>query len=111
MSKYNYLEAIRKDIINYIKENNITITEDSFEEIYDDVFNNDSITGNLSGSYTMNSYQAEENIYHNLDLVRDSCIEFSHQVDFEKHGAEYYDVLIRCYLVGEILNDVINELM
>ena len=38
-------------------------------------------------------------------------LEFSHQVDFEKHGAEYYDVLIRCYLVGEILNDVINELM
>lgn len=111
MIKYDYLEALKEDILNYIKENDITINEDSFDELIDQLYMSDSVTGNSSGSYTMSTWKAEEYIAHNWDLLRDACNEFSIILDLEKHNAEYYDVLIRCYLVGEVLFEVIKDHM
>ena len=69
MTKYNYLEAVKEDVKNYI-DNEINFTDfDSLEELKeklnDELWIEDSVTGNASGSYYCNAYKAEESIAHN----------------------------------------------
>lgn len=112
MEKYNYRQALMDDIRNYIEENDIKITsenrDDVEEELRDSLMNNDSVTGNASGSYTFNTWQAEENLCHNLELLQDACNEFCCEPRLD--SAEWCDVVIRCYLLGECLSSVLDEL-
>lgn len=52
--KYDYLEAVTADVLDYIKDNDITVTADNREEIEeqlrDDLWACDRVTGNGSGS-------------------------------------------------------------
>ena len=112
MGKYDYRECMREDVVNYIKEHEVKITTDNRDEmqetLYDDMFISDSVTGNASGSYTFSSWQAEENICHNMDLLKDACDEFGCEPKFD--SAEWCDVTIRCYLLGEVLSEVLDEI-
>lgn len=114
MSTYNYYDAVCNDIKDYMNENDIKVTadnkEDLYQQLYDDLFVSDSVTGNASGSYTFSTYQAEENLCHNLDLLAEACNEFGGGVDVLKSGAEACDVTIRCYLLSQCLTDVLDEL-
>lgn len=113
MEKYNYREALMEDIRNYIKENDIRVTSDNRdeleEELRDTLWDNDSVTGNASGSYTFNAWQAEENLCHNLVLLNDACEEFCCEPKID--SPEGCDVTIRCYLLGECLSSVLDELV
>lgn len=118
-TNYNYMEAMKEDIKDYI---NAEITLSDFSDrdelethLYDTLFVHDSVTGNASGSYTFNAYQAEEYICHNLDLLQDALEEFGEtDINILEKGAEWCDVTIRCYLLGqaiaEVLEDMENEL-
>lgn len=119
MEKYNYKAAMKEDILEYIKENYtqeelLEKLEDKdafYEELHDDLWVCDSVTGNASGSYTFNTWKSEENLCHNLDLLEEALDEFGG--DFEKalaHGAEYCDVTIRCYLLGGAISEALSEL-
>lgn len=126
MEKYNYHQAIWDDVIEYIKDNysreelkehlsTRSSTEDFIELLNDNLWVCDSVTGNASGSYTFSTYQAEENLCHNLDLLKDALDEFGG--DYSKaleKGAEYCDVTIRCYLLSttiwECLDVIKDEL-
>ena len=119
--KYDYKNAVIEDVrenINdhiedvreFIKENEVTDVNEVYEFLYDDMFVSDSVTGNASGSYTFNTYQAEENICHNLDLLGEACAEFGSSADLLKDGAEACDVTIRCYLLSECLNEVLGDM-
>lgn len=109
---YDYREEMKKDIKEYIEENkdNYDFSDrDSVEsELYDDMFVDDSVTGNGSGSYTFNAQEAKDNI--DLDLLADACDEFGGGEDILRKGWEAMDVTIRCYLLSECLSDVLNEL-
>lgn len=110
---YDYYEAMREDVREYI-ENEIDFSEfDSMEELKEklneDLWTVDSVTGNGSGSYTFNTYEAEENICHNLDLLAEALEEFGGGCDILKDGAETADVTIRCYLLGAIIAEVLPE--
>ena len=65
MKYYNYLVNETNDVINYINEElDIDIVtkqnpDKIRNELYDRLFNEDSVTGNASGSSTMNSTTAE----------------------------------------------------
>ena len=112
--KYNYLEAVTADVLNYIDENNITVTSENRDEIEqqlnDDLWTVDSVTGNASGSYTFSTWQAEENICHNLDLLAEACEEFgSDAAKLLNDGAEACDVTIRCYLLGQAISAALDE--
>ena len=113
MEMYNYREALMEDIRNYIKENDIRVTSDNRDELEaelrDTLWDNDSVTGNASGSYTFNAWQAEENLCHNLDLLNDACVEFGCEPMID--SPEGCDVAIRCYLLGECLSSVLDELV
>lgn len=112
MERYDYRKSLMDDIRNYIDENDIKITsenrDDVEEELRDSLMNNDSVTGNASGSYTFNTWKAEENLCHNLDLLQDACSEFCCEPRLD--SAEWCDVVIRCYLLGECLSSVLDEL-
>lgn len=115
MKEYDYREAIKNDVMEYIK-NEIDFSEfDTLEELEehlnDELWTVDSVTGNGSGSYTFSTYEAEENICHNLDLLGEALTEFGSGADYLiTNGAEAADVTIRCYLLGECIAAALEEL-
>ena len=117
MEKYDYRQAVRNDILDYIKEHDIQVTDNNREEVeeflYDTLFVEDSVTGNASGSYTFNTWKAEEYLCHNLDLLAEAIDEFGADAGTYKdciESAETADVTIRCYLLTECLSSVLDEL-
>ena len=110
MMKYDYYLAVKDDIRAYIEENEISINSIDPCELENELMDADSITGNLSGSYTLNTWDAEENIAHNLDLFIDACAMFGADVGAEiKKGAENMDVLIRCSILSECINEILED--
>ena len=115
---YDYLKAMKADIKDYIREEGVNISDlsenrDEIEqELNDALWTVDSVTGNASGSYVFSAYQAEENIAHNLDLLMEVCREFGGDVgELLEQGAEACDVTIRCYLLGQAISAVLDEIV
>lgn len=111
---YDYREAVKDDVLEYIN-NEINFEDfDTLEELEEHLnevlFTEDSVTGNASGSYTFNTYEAEENICHNLDLLEEALEEFGGGCGILKDGAEAADVTIRCYLLGECIAAALEEI-
>ena len=112
---YNYREAIEDDIREYI---DTVINLDEYrgrrdeleEELSEELWAFDSVTGNASGSYFWNAWEAEEALCHNLDLLADALSEFGGGCDILKDGPEACDVTIRCYLLGECVAAVLDEI-
>lgn len=114
MKEYNYYEAVKNDVLDYInKEINFNDFEDLEElEKYlnDTLWSKDRITGNASNSYTFNTWQAEENLAHNFDLLVEALEEFGKDFSEIKNGAEYCDVIIRCYILSNCISDALEEI-
>lgn len=115
MEKYDYREEVKNDVLNYIEENidykDFNSIESLGEHLNDVLFTEDSVTGNASGSYTFSTYDAEENICHNLDLLGEALEAFGQSNDYlVKNGAEACDVTIRCYLLGECISEAMEEI-
>ena len=113
--KYDYLEAVTNDAKNAILKNyhdwHFTNRDELEEVANDELWINDSVTGNGSGSYTCNAWQAEENLCHNMDELEEACNEFGQDIDEAvKQGAEHCDVTIRCYLLSQAISAAIDEL-
>lgn len=116
MTNYNYLEAVTSDVLDYIKEE-INLDEwkgnrEGLEKkLNDKLWTVDSVTGNASGSYTFNTWEAEENLAHNWDLLAEALDEFGQDgTDVLRQGAEAMDVTIRCYLLGQAIAEALDEL-
>ena len=123
---YDYKEAVKEDVKDYVRENysadeirenlETSAARSDFEEkLKNDLWTQDSVTGNGSGSYTLDTWQAKKNLCHNFDLLLEVCDEFGQ--DFRKmfiKGAEACDVAIRCYLlpgaISEALDEIENEI-
>lgn len=126
MERYDYLENVKEDVKQWIDEHNEWrsdyadesgewLRDDNRDEIEQDLndrlFVEDSVTGNASGSYTLNAWQAEENVCHNLDILGEALAEFGCDVNYlTENGAEACDVTIRCYLLGQAISEVLDEL-
>ena len=115
MERYNYLENVTADAKQAILENmnywDFSDREELEEKANEDLFCDDSVTGNASGSYTFSTWKAEENLCHNMDELEDACNEFGQDIgEAVKQGAEYCDVTIRCYLLGQAISAAIDEL-
>ena len=118
--EYDYREVVKEDVIEQIKdgykENSLRLYKeegrDALEEyLNDELWVDDQVTGNASGSYTFNTWEAEENLCHNMSLLEEACDEFGQDVgEAVKRGAEYCDVTIRCYLLGSAISEAIDEL-
>ena len=111
---YNYREALKNDIRSFMADNDYKHYGDSREEVennlYDDLWTADSVTGNASGSYTFSRWEAENNLCHNWDLASEALQAFGQSLgEAAERGAEYIDLSIRCYLLGEVLSEVLDE--
>lgn len=117
MERYDYLQAVKDDVKQYIQDNDIIITTDNRDEVeqqlYDDCFISDIVTGNASGSYYCNSWKAEEAICHNLDLLGEAADEFGDDsiTNVLKQGPEACDVTIRCYMLGQAIPAALDEIL
>ena len=115
METYNYLENVTADAKQAILENlndwSFADREELEEIANDNLWVDDSVTGNASGSYTFCTWQAEENLCHNMYELEDACNEFGQDIgEAVKQGAEYCDVTIRCYLLGQAISAALDEL-
>ena len=119
---YNYFEAVKADVEEWI-ENNMDIEHDiitgTFEDrdeieeyLNDTLWTEDSVTGNASGSYTFNTYEARENVLADIEAVVEACREYG--VDgmgkIEDEEWEYLDVTARCYYLGQAIGEVLDEI-
>lgn len=120
MTLDDYKDQVKSDIKDYLTQENLWPTaepgtseyEEQRDAAHDRCFMADSITGNASGSYTFNTWQAEENVCHllwdeDLWLLLNGSMEVN-PADMAK-GPEYIDVSIRCALVSECLDAVLEE--
>ena len=119
---YNYLEAMIEDVKEYLKNEAEYDRDDLFynrndleERLYDDLWINDSVTGNASGSYFCNTYRSKECVLDNMDLLSEMCENFG--VDAKTIGEkfledewEWMDVSIRCYLLGKAISEALDEI-
>ena len=122
MASYDYRKAMYDDIKEYIDENiNVDDFEDGqelYEQLNDDLWIEDSVTGNGSGSYTFDRAKAKEYVQGDPEAqgyIKDMCDEFG--IDgatigekFLDEDWEYFDVSIRCYLLGQVLGEVLDEM-
>lgn len=111
MKAYNYKEAVYNDCYNFIAENfdkdEYNDNNDYEQDLLDDAFVNDSVTGNASGSYFFNAWKAEEAICHNLYLYKEARFFFC--MENEDFEVEKMDVTIRCYLLHECFHRAYND--
>lgn len=116
---YNYMNAMTEDIRDYITENinreDYTEDRDGLEEYLNDtLFTEDSVTGNASGSYTFNRETAKEYVLDNTDLLKEAYTEFGQKENIANvicnEDWESTDVTIRCYLLGQAIAEVLDDL-
>lgn len=112
--RYDYLKQVTADAKEAILErmNEWDFNDrDELEEIaHDELWADDGVTGNASGSYYCNAWKAEEAICHNWDLLEEAINEFGGDMDILQQGAEACDVTIRCYLLGQAISAALDEL-
>lgn len=119
MEQYDYLNAVINDIKKYgipelsedQREELAKLDEDEKEEyLYDLFLDNDRITGNASGSYTLNEWKAEENLCHNGDLIEEAAGCFGYSLnDLSELEAEGVDVAIRCCVLPQAIERALEE--
>ena len=121
MEKYNYLEAVTNDAKTAILENlnywKFSDREELEESANDELWVDDSVTGNGSGSYTFNREAAKEYVTRSddgMDTLRDAVREFNCEHEafsaFLEENWEYFDVTIRCYLLSQAISAAIDAL-
>lgn len=117
---YDYFKSIKEDVLSYIN-NNIDLSNwygtdpDYLKwELQDTLLDEDSITGNASGSYTFDRAKAREYVLDNMEHLTDAAWDYG--INFEIIGKnfldenwEYFDVLIRCYLLSAVIEEVVDE--
>lgn len=114
---YDYRESVKLDVSEWVlynvnmedwKEN-----RDGLEEYLNEtLWTEDSVTGNASGSYTCNTWKAEENLCHNWELIEEVASEFGCEPIVSsgyENGPEWWDVTIRCYLLGQAIAEVLDD--
>lgn len=116
---YNYYDAVKADVLDYIREEinlaDYDDLDDLAEKLNDDLWINDSVTGNASGSYTFNSFTAKEYVSENMDLVEEMASEFCVDLSdigrhFLQEDWEWFDVSIRCYVLYACISDALEEI-
>lgn len=117
MTRYEYVEEVKNDVIDAIENDydlaDFASREEVEQTLYDDLFISDSVTGNASGSYYCNTWKAEEALAHSWDLIEEVAAEFGYEPTISasyENGAEAWDVRIRCYLLPEAIGEALDEI-
>ena len=117
------MATIREEMYEVIKdyiENEVNFEDyedryDLEETLRDDLWADDSVTGNASGSYYCNSWKARESVLANMEDFGNAIREFCDNLAevgrwFADEEWELMDVTIRCYLLGEVISTVLDDM-
>lgn len=111
MEKYDYLSAVTADVKDYINDNvdfaDYENADELKDKLQDELWTVDRVTGNGSGSYTFSTWEAEENICHNSELIAEVEEEWG---KLKRDDPEGIDVAIRCYLLPQAIDAAVDEL-
>lgn len=121
MKKYNYLEAMKEDIKNFLEDkfeyrySDYEDKDELQEALHDDLWTEDNVTGNGSGSYTFCRETAKSYVLDNMEecieALKGFCVEPETIAEkFLDEDWEYFDVTIRCYLLGQAIAEVLDEM-
>lgn len=95
--------------------NGDTLSVDDFQERLDsDLYNNDSVTGGASGSYTCNRWTAQEYVLDDIETLQEAaeagCISAEDIGSSILNGDwEALDVICRCYVLWRAAGQAIEE--
>lgn len=109
-----FIDEVRNDLKDFILDRweKTEIKDLDRDEVYDDAFIEDRVTGNGSGSYFFNALKAKESIFEmDEDLLKETISEFD--IDMSEHWGdwEYLDVSVRCYALGQIdIDELLDEI-
>lgn len=116
MTYNDYCHAVTSDAEDVIAENfdnGYYDAETDFEDVYAHLFVADAVTGNASGSYTFNAYQAKENVkdamfdvyilaaLENMGVSKKDVVSYIYNQEYET-----LDVCIRCAILGDVYGDI-----
>ena len=105
---YNYFEAIKKDLINYLDQN-IGVKASTAEELHANLFYS-SVTGNNPDYYTT-AAAAAEYLECNHILLAAALDSMGCTIDESKnYGPQLCDVVIRCYLLKKVIKETVTFL-
>lgn len=116
---YDYKNAVYEDVKAWIDDHcsedeikdNLTRRDEWEEELNNELFLEDSVTGNVSGSYTFDREEAGEYLAGNFDELCDAIDVFGGDYEYVlRKGEEGCDVTIRCYHLPGAISDVLDEL-
>lgn len=117
---YNYMEEMKNAIKDEIKESypvcDFANREEMEEQLNEELWISDSVTGNASGSYTCNTWKAkeyvlEDGIQYLSDMAREFGVDMSEMGEhFVNEDWEWFDVSIRCYLLSTAISEVLDEM-
>ena len=110
---YDYEGAVLEDVKAAILESlrngqyvDYDDLEDAQEAIQEDLWADDGVTGNASGSYTFSTFMAELYLVGNGDLYDEALEEFDGEYD---SSPEARDVTIRCHLLGNAISEALES--
>lgn len=104
----DYKQAVKDDAIEAVNNGDYDYCED-FDAAFDDMWCDDSITGNGSGSYTFSTAKAKENTSSLIwddeftDECAGMCIDLAEML---KKGPEALDVTARCLALSYVRDDI-----
>ena len=126
MEKYDYKRAITDDIKDWIVNETDIIEEgikedrdeDLYNWIYEEVFDEDSVTGNGPYYYGTEDF-CSECLSGNFDILYEAAHELAIDDEInilikhyeDKDLARYFDCTIRCYLLMECVYAAVEELI
>ena len=111
--KLSVLQEIMSDYAGKPVARNKNDLEDQLDN---DLWLSDDVTGNASGSYYCNRQEAKEQVLKNgMDILREAQVELDINLEeiarhFLYEEWETLDVIIRCYLLSSIISEVLDEL-
>ena len=103
MNYNDYYEEVKNDAIEAIDEqfdNGYWDEDTEWDVVYDNLFVDDSVTGNGSGSYTFNAFKARENV---SEAIFDDRIIMNY---IRENDPESIDVCIRCAMLDEVYDEI-----
>lgn len=118
LENYNYREEVYNDVLNWMRNENMHLFPQDYEnacdladEISEELWADDSVTGNGSGSYWFDAWKAAAVLAHNYDLLDEAMDEFGPDKSIDCYDSyEAHDVTIRCYLLHGAIDDVLDNL-
>lgn len=119
----NYFEQVKEDVKTWMEDNVYYFDLEEYrgnregaeEWLTDNLWTEDSITGNGSGSYTFDREEAKEHVLNDIDTVtealREFCVDAETIADkFLSEDWEYFDITARCYVLHQAVYEICEEL-